>query len=81
MRAGAFVPIDAEPVQVFHELGFVLGLGALKVGVFNAQNELSPGPAGEEPIVERSTRIAYVEQTGGGRGKTDTGNLCIHDSY
>ena len=80
-RAGAFVPVEAQPVQVFDELGFEAGFGALEVGVFNAEDELAAGAAGEEPVVERGARIAYVKQAGGGRGKADAGNMLVMTDY
>ena len=72
-QAGALVPVEAEPAEVLHELGFEAGLGALEVGVFDAEDELAAGAAGEEPVVEGGARVAHVEQAGGGGGKPDAG--------
>lgn len=77
--AGAFVPVEAHPAEVFHELGFVAGFRALHVRVFNAEQEIAAGAAGKEPVVQGGTRVAYVEQPGGGRSKPDAGfGGCHH---
>jgi len=77
--AGAFVPVEAHPAQVFHELGFIAGFRALHVRVFNAEQEIAPGAAGKEPVVKGGTRIADMEQPGGGRSKPDAGfGDCHH---
>src|ERR1017187_4073991 len=78
--ARAFVPVQAEPAKVFDELLFKAGLRAFQVGVFNAQDEVAAGAAGEEPVVERSARISDVEQAGRGRGKSDTNFRGSHGS-
>ena len=67
--------VDAEPAQVFDELGFEAGFGALQVGIFNAQDECAAGASGEEPVIERGACIAYVEQAGGRRGKPYAGKI------
>ena len=77
-RAGALVPVDAQPVQIFDELGLIAGFGALEICVFDAQNELALRAPREKPVVERCARIAYVQQTGGRRGKPDSGNGVGH---
>ena len=41
------VPVEAEPVEPFEDVGGVFGLGALAVGVFDAQQELTAVPPGE----------------------------------
>ena len=71
--ARAFVPVEAEPMEVFHQLGFMADFGAFQVSVFNAKDELAASAAGEEPVVEGGACIADVEQAGGGRGKADAG--------
>jgi hypothetical protein len=77
-RTRAFIPVNAEPVQVFDQLSLEANLGALQIRVFNAEQELAPGAAREEPVLERSAGIAYVEQAGGRRGEPDTGSSVRH---
>ena len=79
-QTGTLVPIKAEPAKVFHELGFVAGFGALQVGVLDAEEEFSAGVAGEKPVVQGGARVADVKHASGGRGKSDTGRCCGHDS-
>ena len=78
--AGAFIPVQAEPAQVFNELRFVAGLGAFLVGVFNAQNERATGAAGEKPVVKRGAGIAHVEQACG-RGSKANARSCSSHVY
>jgi len=80
-QARAFVPIDAEPVEIFNELVFKASLRALEVGVLNAEDELAAGVAGEKPIVERRARVTHVELAGGGRREPDTGKSVVHGSH
>src|SRR5581483_10882428 len=69
--AGTFVPVNAEPQQVFHQLFFMANFAAVKVCIFNTQQERTAVMPREEPVVERGTRIAHVKETGGRRSKTN----------
>lgn len=71
--AWPFVPVEAEPAQVFNKLGLAAGFGAFKVGVLNAEEELAALAAGEEPVVEGCARVPHVEQAGGRGRKADAG--------
>ncbi len=73
LDAGTFVPVDAEPQQVLHQLRFVTHLAAVEVGILDTQQERAAGMAREEPVVERCTRIADVKESSGRRRKADTG--------
>jgi hypothetical protein len=80
-ETGAFIPVEAKPVEVFHELEFKAGFRALEVSVLNAEDELAAGVASKQPVVESSARVADVEQAGGGRGKSDAWfGDCVHGS-
>jgi hypothetical protein len=61
----AFVPGEAHPLEVLHQLHFVAVFAALEVGVFDAEEEGSAGVAGEEPVVEGGAGVAYVQESGG----------------
>ncbi len=68
----AFLPVQAQPSQVGHELIFVAGLGTLYVGIFHAQDEDSAVRAlGEQPVEQGGARIPHVQLAGGARRKTD----------
>src|SRR5687768_16072592 len=69
------VPLEAEPAEVVKKLlrgGFG---GAGEVGVFDAQEELAAGVAGEEPVEERGSCAADVEVPGGGGGEAGDDGL------
>src|SRR5207253_8859105 len=55
---GAFIPVESQPAHA-HEDAFhhFLG-GALKIGVFDAQDERAAGVASVEPVEERSAGAA-----------------------
>ena len=78
--AWAFVPVEAEPAEVFDKLGFETGFGSFEISVFDAEDELASSTAGEEPVVEGGTRVAHVQQPGGRGGKADAGGGFGHDS-
>ena len=63
--AGAFIPVEAEPVQVFNELGFVTGFAAFQIGILNAQQKLTACAACKKPVVESCPCIAYMHHPGG----------------
>lgn len=64
---GAFVPWQAEPLQRLVDLGLGAGDEAAPIGVFDAQDELASGLAGEQEVVQGGARPADV-QSAGGRG-------------
>ncbi len=55
-NVGAFVIVEPEPAQAVHDLLLRAGDGALQIGIFKAQDELSAGLFGEQIIVERHAR-------------------------
>src|SRR5439155_25894449 len=68
---GAFVPIEAKPVEsVTNRRHCFLDVACL-VGVFDAQNEFAAVMPGKKPVEKRSARSANVQITGGRGGKTD----------
>ena len=77
--AGALVPVEAEPQQILHELGFVAHLAAVEVGVFDAQQEGSARMSREEPVVERGARISYVKKAGRRGCEANTRQFVRHD--
>ena len=60
----ALRPLQAEPAQVFDQLGFIANLAPLHISVFNPKHECSAIVAGKEPVVERGAGIAHVQHTG-----------------
>ena len=68
----AFVPLQPHPLQVV--LDGLLGLArrSLEVGVFDAEDERAAAVPCEQPVEERCSRVADMEVTGWGRGKSDT---------
>ena len=59
-----FIPVDAEPAQPIEDSGDHLGLGALHVGVFDAQDERAAVTTGVEPVEKRSAGAADVQVAG-----------------
>jgi hypothetical protein len=72
LKIGAFVPVQAQPLQAVDDAfnGF-LG-GPFHVGIFNPKDELALILSGPEPVQEGGTGTANVEIAGGAGGKTDT---------
>ena len=68
---GAFVPVEAQPLQVLEDLRFGAGLVALQVGVFDAQDERSALLPREQPVEERGARVAHLQVPGGRWRKAD----------
>jgi hypothetical protein len=61
----SFVPLQAEPAHAIEDaLHHILG-GALKVRIFNAQNEHAAAVPGEEPVEKSSARAAYMQVASG----------------
>jgi hypothetical protein len=50
----------------------VFGLGALFIGVFNAQQKLTAQAAGIKPVENRSAGRAYVQRARWTRGEANT---------
>ncbi len=69
--AGAFVPIEPQPTEVFEDGRFGLRRGTLRVRVLQAQNETSSISPGEEEIEERRSGIADMQEPRGAGGKTN----------
>ncbi len=72
-RAGAFIPVQAEPAQAVEDPADHLVRRSLGVGVFDAEDERAAVPPREEPVEERGTRPAYMEVPGWRRSKSNTG--------
>ncbi len=71
------VPIEAEPGEAVDDRGD-RGVGrALAVGVLDAQEHLAAVTTGEEPVEERGTRAADVEEARG-RGREARDDLIGH---
>lgn len=58
---GLAIPCEAEPGEIVHELARELGLAALGVGVFDAQQEAAARVPGEQPVEERCARVTEVQ--------------------
>jgi hypothetical protein len=69
---GLAVPVDAEPLQAFQDVGGVFGLAALLVGVLDPQQELPAVMPREEPVEDGGPRRADVKRAGGAGGETHT---------
>ena len=74
------VPVQAQPLQAVEDVGGVLRLAALLVGVFDAQEELTALAAGEQPVEHRRAGCADVQGAGGAGGETHTHRRsgCCH---
>ncbi len=66
-------------MQVFDQLRFEAGLGALKIGVFNAQDEVAALTPRKEPVIQGRARVAHVQQSGGGRSKAHANLIRGHN--
>ena len=67
----ALVPIDPQPAQAIEDAGDHLGLRALDVGVFDAQDERAAVTAGIQPVEESGARAADMQVAGGRRGEPE----------
>ncbi len=70
-KIGTFLPIDAEPLQVFEKLVFVAGFATLEIGVFDAQDHGALRFAGEQPVIECGAGVAHVQLPSGRRREAD----------
>src|SRR5262249_37740841 len=57
----AFIPIEAEPLQVVNELAFEAGFAAIEVGVLDAQHHRPALLPCKQPIEERGPGVADME--------------------
>ncbi len=69
---GALVPGEAQPRHVVEDGGLVAGVGARRVGVFDAQHEDTAMVAREQVVEQRRARRADVQRTCGARRETDS---------
>ncbi len=79
-RTGTLIPAQAQPLEILNELRLVTGLAAVEVGIFNSEQELSAGVAGEQPVVERGAGVAYVQQSRRRGRESNARFLCVHTS-
>ena len=77
---GIRIPVQAQPLQAFKDVGGVLRLAALLVGVLDAQQELTALAPGEQPVEHRCAGCADVQGAGGAGGETHTHrrSRCCH---
>ena len=68
----AFIPGEAQPFQALQNGRGELGLLAVHVRVFDAENEDAARVTREEPVVKRCACPAHVQVTRGRRRKTDS---------
>ena len=71
----ALVPVELEPAQGVEDLLDVPRGRALAVGVLDPQNELSPTPPREEPVVQCRPRSPDMQGARRRRGEADA-DLC-----
>ncbi len=69
---GTFIPIDAEPFQIFQQLVFVARFTALKVSILDAQNHGAAGLTGEKPVIKCGAGVAHMQLSSGGRSEPYT---------
>jgi hypothetical protein len=77
-KPGTFVPVQAEPLQIFDQLRFVARFAAVEIGIFNAEQEISAGVPGKEPVVERCPGIAHMQQSRRRGRESNARFLCVH---
>src|SRR5262249_28364989 len=68
----ALIPIHTQPTQTINDSLHQLGLIALCISIFNAENQDSILAARKQPVEQRGTRTAYVEVAGWGRSEPHT---------
>jgi len=74
---GAFVPIEAKPLESVTNRRHRFLDVACSVGVFDAQNEFAAVMPCEKPVEKRRARPTDVQITGGRGGKTNA-DFRIH---
>ena len=86
LAVGPARPADAEafrrwnpaPAESLDDVVFGPRYEPGAVGVLDAEQEVSPVPAGEEGIVQGGPNTAHVERAGGTGGKADADAAGIH---
>src|SRR5271157_3348300 len=68
---GTFIPIEAEPLQVFDKLSFEAFFAALDVGVLDAQDHGAAPLPGEQPVEKRGAGVADVQMSRGRRSEAN----------
>jgi len=63
---GAFIPGDAEPLQIFDGLFICAGFDARAVEIFDSQDDFPAALAGHQPVEQESSRVAQVQCSCGG---------------
>jgi len=80
LEDGFLVPVETQPLEVLEDLVEESRFGPFQVGVFDAEQELSPGMAGEEPIEDGRPGAPDVEEArrAGGKSNAYHGRLAFH---
>src|SRR5271157_668250 len=68
---GTFIPIEAEPLQVFQKLSFEALFAALDVGVLDAQDHDAALLPCEQPVEKRGAGVANVQLSRGRRSEAN----------
>src|SRR5271157_2531000 len=69
---GTFIPIDAEPLQVFQKLSFEALFAALDIGILDAQDHDAALLPCEQPVEKRGAGVADVQMSRGRRSEANT---------
>ena len=67
--AAALIPDKAQPAQVFFQLVGVLAGAALRIQIFNAEDDLPALVLGAQPGQQAASQVAQVEPPAGAGGK------------
>src|SRR5206468_5542090 len=67
---GPFVPVDAEPVQIFQKLSLETSFAALQVGVLDAEDMGTFFLPREEPVDQRGSGVTHMQHARRRRRKT-----------
>ena len=70
--ADSFVNGDTAPFERFHDVSFCARHETVRVGVFDAQDEITASLAGEKVVVQRRAYAAHMQRAGGTRGEADS---------
>src|SRR5271157_1037280 len=68
---GTFIPIDAEPLQVFQKLSFEALFAALDIGILDAQDHDAALLPCEQPVEKRGAGVANVQLSRGRRSEAN----------
>jgi hypothetical protein len=71
---GAFLPLQPEPAHIFHHGFLEGGFAALEIQVVIPEHEPSTGGQSTLLSLPKSTGVANMEKTGGGRRKASAVN-------